>query len=60
MKAIFTFLIGGLIMAPFILFGGWIVMLCLGILAHIFVASWLAIGFEQAVVVSVILSILFD
>lgn len=57
--AILALIIAAVIIAPFVLLGGWIVMLCLGALAHIFVVPALAIGFWQSVLVSVILSILF-
>jgi hypothetical protein len=48
-----------LLLAPFLLLSGWIVMLCLGALAHIFGVAALAIGFWQSTLVSVILAILF-
>lgn len=57
---IFGLALTALILAPFILLGGWIVMLCLGALAHIFVVPALAIGFWQSTLVSVILAILFN
>lgn len=57
-------LIGAIVVAvvaaPFVLLGGWIVMLCLGALASIFGVAALAIGFWQSVLVSIILSILFN
>lgn len=58
--ALLALIIVGLMVLPFVLFGGWIVMLCLGALASIFGVAALAIGFWQSVLVSVILSILFN
>jgi hypothetical protein len=54
-----TLIVAGLIIIPFVLLGGWIVMLCLGALAHIFGWTALAIGFWQSTLVAVILEILF-
>lgn len=47
------------LLAPAVLFGGWVTMLCLGALAHIFSASTLAIAFWPSVLVSLIIGILF-
>lgn len=47
------------ILAPAVLLSGWVVMLCLGALSHIFVVPTLAIGFWPAVLVSFIISLLF-
>jgi hypothetical protein len=49
-----------LIAAPFLLFAGWITMLCLGALAAIFSAPALAIGFWPSVLVTLIFSWLFQ
>jgi len=58
-----AFLIGlivaAIIIAPFVLLSGWIVMLCLGALAHIFVLPWLAIGFGPSCLVALIFAVLF-
>lgn len=53
--------LAALIIAPFVLFAGWIVMLCLGALASIFgpAAAFLAIGYWESVLVALILAILF-
>jgi hypothetical protein len=63
MIGLIAFLIGlvvaALIVAPFVLLGGWIVMLCLGALAHIFGIVALSVGFWQSCLVSLILAILF-
>ena len=47
------------LVAPAILFGGWITMLCLGALAHIFSVPTLAIAYWPSVLVDVILFLLF-
>jgi hypothetical protein len=46
-------------LVPALLCGGWIIMLCLGALAHIFGVAGLAIAFWPSVLVSVILGVLF-
>jgi len=51
--------LGAIIVLPLFLLGGWIVMLCLGALAHIFGIWNLAIGFWPSLLVGIILSILF-
>jgi hypothetical protein len=56
---IFGLVVAAIIIAPFVLLGGWIVMLCLGALAHIFAVATLAIGFWQSCLVALILEILF-
>lgn len=53
-----VFVVAGLILAPAVLFGGWITMLCLGALASIFDAPNLAIGYWSSVLVSLILWLL--
>lgn len=58
--AILAIIIVSIVALPLILFGGWVVMLCLGVLAHIFGVAALAIGFWQSVLVSLILNILFN
>lgn len=46
------------IIAPFILFGGWIAMLGLRALAHIFGVTALAVGYWQSLLVALILAVL--
>lgn len=53
-----TVLVAAAILAPFVLLGGWVTMLCFGALAHIFGAAALSIGFWPAVLVSLILTLL--
>lgn len=48
----------GIVVSAF-LFGGFIWMICLGALAHIFNAPSLAISFWKSVVVGVIFAVLF-
>lgn len=52
-------LLAAIIIFPFVLLGGWIVMLCLGALAHIFGVAALSIGFWQSCLVALILEIIF-
>jgi hypothetical protein len=58
-----AFIIGlalaAIIIAPFVLLGGWVAMLCFGALAHIFGLAALSIGFWQSCLVALILEILF-
>jgi hypothetical protein len=56
---IFGLAVAAVIILPFVLLGGWVVMLCLGALAHIFGAVALSIGFWQSCLVALILEILF-
>lgn len=60
LRLLLVLLVLGLFAAPFVLFGGWVVMLCLGALAHIFGVAALAISYWASVLVSIILSILFN
>lgn len=53
-----TILIFALVLAPIFLFSGWVWMLGLGGLSHIFGVPELAIGYWQSVVVAMIISIL--
>jgi hypothetical protein len=53
--------LASIIILPIVLFGGWIVMLCLGALAHIFgpAATFLAVGYWQSCLVALIFAVLF-
>lgn len=44
---------------PAFLLGGWVTMLCLGALAHVFSVPELAISFWHSVLVSMIIGLLF-
>jgi len=59
MKVLITLIAVAAILAPAFLIGGWVTMLCLGALAHIFHATALAIAFWPSVLVTFIMGILF-
>jgi len=58
MRLLIYLSLAALILAPIVLISGWIVMICLGALAHIFGAPALAIGYGPSCLVSLILAIL--
>lgn len=58
MRLLVILLVIALLLGPCVLLGGWITMLCLGALAHIFGQAWLAIAFWPSILVDIILSVL--
>jgi hypothetical protein len=58
-ELLITLTIALCLLIPAMLMSSWILMLCLGALAHIFGWANLAIGFWPAVVVNIILGIIF-